>query len=288
MEGELWKGLYALVTVEAVHFPRHSGQQYSPAQIVLVLLWAALHDRPVSWACQRCHWPKDLLWDRLPSPATMSRRLRGFSTAQLITDLLAALRDSQPSLCRHMDSKPLPVGGFSKDRDARRGYATGTMARGYKLYCIWGRSVVPDVWSLAPLNCADASLAAELIERLEGGGYLLADATHEGNPLSERAGRLGFQLVSPRRRPNTPLGRGPQSIYRLRSVELLEGPGGFGRSLYREREAIERRYGQLTCFGGGLQPLPSWVRRPHRVAAWVACKLLINAVHVLQNKGLAA
>lgn len=286
MEGELWKGLYHLVLDEASRHPRRARVRYTDPVIVLVHLWAVLHDRPVSWACDLKNWPDDHPWEQLPSDATMSRRMRTVSAQLLLEQVQASLRRDQSCLCRRMDSKPLPVGGFSKDREAKRGYATGTLARGYKLYCIWGRGIVPDLWRVDPLNRADVAIAGDLVERLEGTGYLLADATHEGNPLAERAGRRGFQLVSPRRNPGTGLGWHRTSAWRLRSIELTEGPGQFGANLYREREAIEREYGQMTCFACGLHPLPSWVRGPRRVAAWVAGKLLINAMRIRRNKDL--
>jgi hypothetical protein len=284
MEGELWDGLYSLVMAEASRRGRRPRVQHSDARIVLVFLWAALHDRPVSWACDRRHWPAEHRWP-LPSAPTMSRRMRSVGTLLLLEGLLQSLRSSESGLCRRMDSKPLPVGGFSKARDARRGHATGGMAKGYKLYCVWGRGPTPDLWRIDPLNRPDAAIAGELIPRLEGTGYLLADAVHEGNPLAQQAGALGFQLVSPRRKPGRGLGHHPCGSWRLRSIELTEGPSPFGRSLCRDRGLIEREYGHLTSFACGLHPLPAWVRRPHRVAAWVAAKLLINAMRILRKRG---
>src|SRR5207237_6385564 len=70
-----------------------------------------------------------------------------------------------PWLCRRVDSKPLVVGGFSKDRDARRGYATGGKARGYKLFCCWAkRGVVPEAVVLGPLSESDQAGAMHLID----------------------------------------------------------------------------------------------------------------------------
>jgi hypothetical protein len=48
------------------------------------------------------------------------------------------------------------------------------------------------------------------------------------------------------------------------------------------RIGIEQSFGNLTSFGGGLGPLPAWVRRPHRVVVWVAAKLLINLDRQIQ------
>jgi hypothetical protein len=45
--------------------------------------------------------------------------------------------------------------------------------------------------------------------------------------------------------------------------------------------------GNLASFGGGLQPLPSFVRRrPHRVAAWTIAQVIINGVRICLNHGL--
>jgi hypothetical protein len=53
-----------------------------------------------------------------------------------------------------------------------------------------------------------------------------------------------------------------------------------------QRRAIERYFGHATIFGGGLAPLPAWVRRHHRVKRWLWAKLLINAVRIMLHKRL--
>jgi hypothetical protein len=61
-----------------------------------------------------------------------------------------------------------------------------------------------------------------------------------------------------------------------------------GRALYAMRDDAERRFGNCTSFGGGLQTLPSRARRPHRVARWVAVKLAGNVLRQCRRKGLGA
>jgi hypothetical protein len=296
MEGELFGALYRAIQVEAKGHARPKRVQFSDALIVLVFFWAVLHDRPTTWACDRRHWPNDLAWSCLPSAPTMSRRLRTCSCVTLIERLyhrLRALRPPRLELCRIIDTKPLVVGGFSKDRDARRGYATGGLARGYKLAAAWGTGLVPDTVMVLPLNVSDQSSGMSLIDHLlqddpAATGYLLADATHDTNPLHEHGAARSFQWITPRKQPGTGLGHCSHSPSRLRSIELLEGPDDFGRDLYRQRENIERNLGHLCSFGGGLQPLPSWVRHPRRVVQWVLAKLILNALRECRNKGLAA
>ena len=102
--------------------------------------------------------------------------------------------------------------------------------------------------------------------------------------------------------PGTGLGHRDHSPARLRSIELLESPTpgnlprpgtaagrcDFARDLYAARGDIERRLGNLCGFGGGLAPLPAWVRTPHRVARWTAAKLVINGLRQCKLQGLTA
>jgi hypothetical protein len=66
----------------------------------------------------------------------------------------------------------------------------------------------------------------------------------------------------------------------------MEGPQGKG--ILEGRNAIERTFGNWTSFGGGLSPLPAWVRRPHRVQLWTQAKLLVNAVRIAKIRSRSA
>ena len=56
MERELWPLLYPLVR-EVGHGFSQRRARYQPWVIVAVFLWAAVHDRPIAWACEARHWP---------------------------------------------------------------------------------------------------------------------------------------------------------------------------------------------------------------------------------------
>jgi hypothetical protein len=73
-----------------------------------------------------------------------------------------------------------------------------------------------------------------------------------------------------------------QSPDRPRSLAWFRD--GLGWALYRERASIERMFGNAGSFGGGLGPLPNWVRRQGRVERWVWCKLAINAARILYRR----
>jgi hypothetical protein len=95
------------------------------------------------------------------------------------------------------------------------------------------------------------------------------------------AAAVGHQLMAERRSTDRlGLGHRRQNPHRLASIAILKSPEG--QRLVRERVAIERSFGNCTSFGGGLGPLPSWVRRDSRLQQWVQAKLLINAVRILE------
>ena len=298
MEDELWRVLYPLIIREGNRRSRKKRVVFSDAFILLVFFWAVLHDRPISWACRAKSWPEDQRWRSLPSPSAMSRRMRTVSLLNLFTQLLLALGEvCDPSLLRIVDAKPLPVGGFSKDADARWGRGVNAKAKGYKLFTIWGRgNPVPEQWRLGSMNGSETAVATDMIPKLRSGGYLLGDSLYDSNPLHELCSRHELQLLAPRKKPGTQLGHQAHEPGRLRAIDLLEtrphtpaqvDPSrNFGPSLYAGRTAIEREFGQMGNFGGGFAPLPNWVRRPHRVAAWTAAKLVINGLRICQNKGL--
>jgi hypothetical protein len=286
MEREFWKRLYPALRAAASGI-RQKGVSYQPWHLAAVLLWAALHDRPVSWACDRRNWPSDLRPARLPSGSTISRRGHslgvGLALRALQEHLAAA---AEPDLAAVIDGKPLPVGGPSKDPDAKVGRGAGRMARGYKLHAVYAGRPMPEAWEVHPLNVDEVAGARRLIPLLSRGGYLLGDAQFDANDLDDLAAASGYQLVAPPPRGAKGTGHRPQSPHRLRGLDLLRG--AFGGELYAGRGAIERRFANATSFAGGLGPLPAWVRRMHRVRSWVWAKLLIAAVRAIATKRLRA
>jgi len=286
MERELWAPLCDLVT-ESCDRISHPDVVFSDRRILLVYFWAVLHDRPTSWACLKENWPGDLRPFELPSQSTMSRRLRSSQIQWALALILERLRGvPPPGLVKCIDAKPLPVGGASKDPDAHWGRGARTMIKGYKLYALWGLGLVPLAWEVRSVDHSESTEADRLIPHLVGCGYLLGDAIYDCNRLYDLAMQHDHQLIAPPKRPGRGRGHGRQSPHRTRGLALLASP--FGRAVYAARVAIERDFGHLTSFGGGLNGLPSWVRRSGRVGMWVEAKLIINGVRALVNKRLTA
>ena len=108
MEGELWEILYAWVTAEAKLRPRQQRVRYGDWVILLVVLWAALHDRPLSWACRPESWGGEerVPWESLNirgwCPALEGGLSRRYATAGRLPTLFPRALPSGPSF-------PMPV-----------------------------------------------------------------------------------------------------------------------------------------------------------------------------------
>ena len=140
---------------------------------------------------------------------------------------------------------------------------------------------MPEAYRIEPMNINEDKVAEEMMPELTGGGYLLGDGEYDANGVFDAAGAAGYQLLAPREDPEAGLRHGYQSPYRLRCIERMRSP--FGRGVWGLRGRIERSFGVLTSFGGGLSSLPSWVRRLRRVRLWVSAKLAINGVRIIAH-----
>jgi Transposase DDE domain len=281
MERELWKLLYEMATRLDKHWGRW---KYSTADIVVVYFWCVVHDRPMSWGVLKSSWPEDLCPSHLPPQSTFSRRMRRADAQQLMTEIeqtwLTLVGAGHMLICM-IDGKPLTVSGVSKDRDAGYGRGAGGMQKGYKLHAVWATGPLPLAWGLAAMNRSEKTMARSLLPSLPGSGYVLGDAEYDSNALYDLAHQADHQLLAPKRQKQHGVGHRRQSPYRLRSIELMKRP--FGKTLHRFRRQIERDFGNLVSFGGGLSCLPPWVRRFTRVRNWVHAKILVNAARWFYN-----
>jgi hypothetical protein len=290
-EAKLYAALYKLVW--SLPHSRPKGVIYNDRIIVMVYLWSVLWDRPVSWACNRDNWFGNNSFE-LPSDSAMSDRLRSQSVLQLIERALSAGSDlfGPAPLLKQMDSKPMYVGPYTKDKDAKSGrVAQGKMACGYRLHTLnHGRNV--HFFQIAPMNEHDSAVAPQLIEKLEGGGYVAADNAYDTNELHQKSAAKNHQLVSPARACNKGVRDTKYNCpERLRALDMLDSPlekcgleSKFGKELYNGRQPVESGYGGLTMLG--LHYLPAYVRGPRRVALWAAGKILISLIRNAKKKGL--
>ena len=280
MERQLWTAIVRVI--DEISKPKLSGNfRFCVARVLKVWFWAVVHDRPVSWATRRENWPRDLLDDPLPSNATMSRRFRSEPIRAALANVEhRVLAPKDPNqLVWIIDGKPLQIGGCSGDRQAGYGRAASTMARGYKLHALLGKDGTIADWRVAPMNKDERTMAKRIVKSSTIAGYLVGDKNYDSNPLHQICDDTGrLQLVARRRKgPDRGLAKGKHAAGRLRSKAMLEDPyPEFGESLLDQRQEIERFFGNLCNWGGGLSCLPAWARTWRRVHRWVQAKLIIS------------
>lgn len=281
MEHQLWAAIVALL-LPLDKTPCPAAHDYLDSLIVRVFYWAVVHDRPVAWACSPRNWPIHLRKHSLPSPSTMSRRLRSPSVVALLGELSRRITaPAQPGVFWMIDGKPLVISGVSGDTEGRCGRAANGLARGYKLHAIFNVHGELAAFDVQPMNVDERVVAERLVGPAGIQGYLVADGNYDSNNLHlacEAAGEL--QMITPRRYVGASgTGHRPQSAGRRRCLQLWKQPGPrFIDGLLRDRAAIERCFGNLVNWGGGLGPLPAWVRTLRRVRRWVEAKLALNVL----------
>lgn len=288
------RGTWRVIMAALRRLPRRcsSGQRYSNRDVLAVLLWAALHDRSILWACARTHWPVQAWRRRLPDQSTMSRRLRCPGVLDDLRTLLhlaqSAFDDGDNATLR-VDGKALAVSSFSADADAADGWGTGQHQRGYKLHALVANARRLIEFCVEPMNTPESTVAGALLRRaaragrLARGGLVLADASYDSNPLHAVARRCQVQLLAPRRRPGTGLSRGHrQQPGRVRSARLLESDPRAFRWFSARRSVVEHYFGGLSA-AAGLHTLPSWVRGLTRVRLWTAAKIVLNAARIARR-----
>lgn len=281
MEYQLWKEIVAVLATLGKPRRRRTGD-FTDHDIVQIFYWSVIHDRSQGWACRPAHWPIHCRHRPLPHPGNLSRRLRSPSVVALLEQLeRQVVAPKAPGLYWMIDGKPLVIGGCSKDRQAGYGRAAKSMAKGYKIHALIDPQGAVACWRLAPMNKDERVMAARILKTAPIHGYVVADSNYDSNPLHAICDqREALQLITRRRYgPGRGTGHKKQSAGRLRSIERTENPyPAFARQMLHDRNEIERRFGQLTNWGGGLSNLPAWVRTHRRVHRWVQAKLVLTAL----------
>lgn len=239
----------------------------------------------MNWACLPVNAPRAFADRPLPSPATLSRRLRAAHSKRLLDQIetqLTPLTDATLIGCWLIDAKPLPVSPSSKDRQAKRGWCYDGHARGYKLFALCDtRSRIVN-WRVHAMNAAEPTVARTLIEHLDRPGYLLGDSIYDSTPLHQAAAPRSVQLLAPRKNPTGNIGMRARPPNRLHAIDMLETfCNRLGPTLYAQRTIIERVFARMAASDVGLDYLPGWGRSLDRVQRWVQTKLILYA---LQNQ----
>ncbi len=287
MSSQVWKTVYRMIRLVNRSVPRIGRRPtYPDTLIVSMYLWSVWHDRPLCWAAERTNYTSLFRPGRLPSRSQFCRRVKT-SRCQAILDgvyrRLAEMGSADASGITLMDGRGLRVHSHSTDPDATRGYASGGYGRGYKVHALArenGRFIGIRV---TPMNVAEKLAARELIDQHRPFGILLGDQGYDSGPLYDYADERGIILITPLIK-NAGAGHRQQSKARM-FAKTLWARGV--ETLYKRRNAIERFFGQLSAFGGGLAPLPPWVRRLERVERWITAKVIIYHARLAVRENVA-
>lgn len=281
MDDELFDLLYHIA--HRLWPKREPRVQYAGRLIVMLYLWSAIRNKPMSWACDRRNLPKALAGLPIPSRSQFGRRLCCHVVSDMLDELERAVNDLHTAGLIGLwliDAKPLIVSPYSKDKAARWGWAYNGKARGYKLFMITDASGRVVAWEVDSMNKAEPEVGKTLIVHLDRPGYLIGDSIYDSNPLHGLTAVKQVQLIAPRKRQGTGLGARAQHRNRLHAIAMLECFNNtMGRALYAQRTGIERGFAKLASSRVGLDRLPPFIRTPKRVRRWVQAKIILYALN---------
>lgn len=285
MSSHVWRLVYQILRQVNRRIPKEGRScQYNDTLIVSMFLWAAFHDRPLCWAADRSNYTSVFRPRKLPSRSQFGRRIKSVRCQLLLDELdreLAASKD-RPNIFL-MDSRPLRVGAYSQDPDVRKGYTKDGFTKGYKLHALATKQGQIVAWRLTALNRNDKPVARELIDEARPKGIVLADGSYDSGALYDHVLKHQALLLTPLP-ANAGGGHRPQSPARLLAARFWKNGA---EVLYRERLEIERIFSRQSSFGGGLAPLPAWVRRWTRVNRWVTAKIILYHARLALRRSAA-
>ncbi len=275
MSSQVWNTVYRTIRMVNRSVSR-TGRcpTYPDTLIVAMYVWSVWHDRPLCWAADRANYSSLFRPRRLPSRSQFCRRIKTERCQAILRGVYRRLADmgaDNTHCVTLLDGRGFRVHSHSTDPDATRGYSSGGYGRGYKVHALAKENGRFVGIRITPMNVAEKTAARELIDEQRPAGLLLADQGYDSGPLYDYADERGATLLTPLGR-NAGRGHRPQSKARMFAKSLWERGG---EALYKRRNAIERFFGQLSAFGGGLAPLPPWVRRLERVERWITAKVII-------------
>lgn len=276
MEGQVWVIVEELLSsIER----KPSYCVFGDREILRVTLWAVLHDRPMSWACRSENWLDTLRPERLPDDSTLSRRWKRPDLQESARALHEAgvRRFDESSRYTIVDGRPLPVGGCTKDPDARAGRAAGGMGIGYKMHTLVSLKHMILSYEIRPMNEAEQTVALDLVDRIPASSTrVLGDGNYDSMKLHDRLKAAGKKLYTPIRQNRVGKRQQPRRLQLLRL-----GQRAIGRRIEKTRATIERTFGQETNLAIGFKGLPAWARRPRRVHRWMWGKNFLHNVWLI-------
>lgn len=291
MNRHRWIILRRLIERATRSVGRSKRVRFTDNLIVKMYFWAVAHDRPLSWACHREHYHGPFRPRRLPSISQFCKRVKAEQFQKYLQHIHdATTNDRELKDINFFDGKPLTVGAYTRDPEAKNGYAVAQMGKGYKLHALVTCERKVAVWSVESLNKHEMPVARTLIRHAAKpprGALYLADRAYDAHKLHKDIhDRGGWLWTEPRGRGRHPVTRRQMGVARRAMLDVWDQTPRYAKSVYRKRIAVEGTFSNLTSHAGGLGPLPNFVRRLERVRRWVGAKIILYHIRLDQQKTL--
>ncbi|MCE9592065.1 MAG: transposase [Planctomycetes bacterium] len=183
-------------------------------------------------------------------------------------------------LCAHLSPRRSALACLVGLCPARRGWAAGHLAHGYKLFLYSDSDGRIIAYQVHAMNRAEQAVALELIPHATRPGYTLGDSVYDTQACHDAAAACGQQLIAPRKDPAGSISTRANSPQRMHAIAMLETPTAsrFGVEMYKKRTLIERVFSVMTSATVGMDSLPPWVRTLRRVRQWVDAMVVFYLV----------
>jgi len=286
MDHEIWS-IVTKVIVSVNRSIKRTGRRphYSDVLLLRMYLWTVWHDRPMLWACDRRNYGTLFRPHVLPSVSQFCRRLKTERIQKMLQAIHERLSQTEPlARISFFDGKALPISKHSRDPDAKKGYADGTFQKGYRLHAWATKDGRIPRFRLLPMNCGEPNTAREMTDLIPPDSIVLADANYDSSKLYQAVDDKRSQLLTPLKgaaESDAQLRR--MAPARRRAIKLWTTIAEQCKEILKMRFEIERIFSAVTCFGGGLSPLPAWVRRTPRVTRWVTAKIILYHARLIKR-----
>lgn len=289
MDKDVWRLVRRAIRAADRSIPRTGRRPLYPDQLIAKMyFWSVAHDRPLCWAARRSSYGELMHPKQLPSLSQFCKRLKSDRVEAIIDRVHGSLAgcDEQATLM-FIDGKALPIGESSRDPDARTGRGSGKFSRGYKAHALGDFLGRIAAFRVTAMNEGEPTVAREhLVAHVPPGTVVLADGNYDGRKLYTAVGERGAFLFTPQKKNHrTEKAFRNTCPERREAMEFWRDHPDLAWRAYARRGGIERIFSALSGFGGGLGPLPAWVRRRERVDRWVTAKVALYNARVLLRIG---
>jgi len=291
MDQNQWRIVYQSIVKATRRFRPDRRQTYSDRLIVAMYFWAVLHDRAMMWAADRTNYHSLFRPRRLPSVSQFHRRVKSPRVQQVLQcvhDELAGV--DSPTATLIVDGKALTINPVTRDPDARWGHTFGKrLGIGYKLHAYVTEDQRILCWCVRPLNEYEATIATLMLDHLPPASdrtLILGDGNYDTHDFYKAVSHHGARLLTGLRREPAkhPVTLRQMGKDRREALRLHEQKKSLVRMTMRTRPVIERTFANTTNYGGGLGPLPAFVRRLPRVRRWVGVKISLYHARLRARK----